>query len=304
MLDHQHRRLTTTRLFNHHGFLLPLLFAAALLACVPAQAVPIDVEAAYTFDDNVTRAQRDVDVLDDQLISLQVGTSFLQWLNQNNRVIYRGFVRGEFYDQYDKLSNVTAGVNATYQYRTSGAFTTPTYGAFVKAAISEYSKSELRDNNLVSVGISFRKPFTDRIVYTAMLSFNKRDSDSTVFDTSDVSLLQNVDYVLGERWTMYFTYNYLDGDTTSSADASVVVGVLPFVNAAEAINVDDAFGTGNWRAYRLDAKTHVATLGTNFRINEQNSLDLSVRWVEATATVNKDITYERWIVSLAYLTRF
>jgi hypothetical protein len=297
MLDHRHRRLTTTRSFNRQGFLLPLFCAAALLACVSARAVPIDVEAAYTFDDNVTRAQRDSDIFDDKFLSLQVGTSFLQWLNQNNRLIYRGFLRGEFYDEFDKLSNATAGVSATYQYRASGAFTSPTYGAFVKVSITEYDKSELRDSDLLNVGVSFRKPFTDRIVYSAILSFNKRDSESTVFDTSEISLLQNIDYALGERWTMYLTHNYLDGDITSTA-----VPWLKIVNIADAINADDAFDSGRF-AYRLDAKTHVVTVGTNFRVNERNSLDLSVRWVESEATAD-DVTYERWIVSLAYLTRF
>ena len=271
---------------------------AALLFCTPAPALPpIDLEAAFTYDDNVTRAERDSDILDDSFLSVQVGTSFLQWLNQNNRVIYRSFLRGEFYDKYDKLSNATAGVSATYQHRASGAFTSPTYGAFIRAAINEYDNSELRDSDLLSVGVSFRKPFTDRIVYTAQLSFNKRDSDSTVFDTSEVSLLQNLDYTLGDSWTMYFTYNYLDGDVTSTA-----VPWLAIVNVADAINADDAFGGGLF-AYRLDARTHVVTLGSNFRVNEKNSFDLSVRWVDSTAKA-ADITYERWVVGLAYLTRF
>jgi hypothetical protein len=277
------------------------LFAAAtsaLLMCSANRAAAIDVELAYTFDDNITRAEREVDILDDQIVSLQVGTSFLQWLNQNNRLVYRGFVRGEFYNEYDKLSNVTAGANATYQYRASGVFTAPTYAAFVKTAIAEY-KSKLRDSNLYSAGVSVRKPFTDRIVYSAILSFNKRDSEGTVFDTSEISLLQNLDYKLGERWTTYLTYNYLDGDVTSTATP-----YLKVINAAEAINADDAFGgaAANRFAYRLDAKTHVVTLGSNFQINEKNSLDFSVRWVDSKAV--NDVEYERWQISAAFLTRF
>lgn len=300
MPDRQHRESVFARPQNY-GWIRDSLLSvvSTLVLSSVCHAAPIDVELAYTFDDNITRAEREVDIFDDQFVSLQVGSTFLQWLNQNNRLIYRGFVRGEFYDQYDKLSNVTAGINVTYQYRASGVFTAPTYAAFVKTAIAEY-KSEIRDSNLYSAGVSLRKPFTDRIVYTAMLSFNKRDSDSTVFDTSEISLLQNIDYKLGERWTTYFTYNYIDGDITSTATP-----YLKVVNAAETINADDAFGgTGaNRFVYRLDAKTNVMTLGANFTVNEKNSIDASVRWVESKASVG-DIKYERWIVSAAYLTRF
>jgi hypothetical protein len=297
MLDRQPQNTNSLR---RRVSSLPFFYAvSALWVCIPAHAIPLDVEAAFTYDDNVTRAERNDDIFDDRFLSLQVGSSFLQWFNQNNRVIYRGFVRGEFYDRYDKLSNVTVGGSANYQYRQSGAFTAPTYGAFARVAIAEY-KSELRDSNLFSAGVSFRKPFTDRIVYNIVLSGNKRDSDSTVFDTTELSVLQNLDYNLGERWTVYLTHNYLDGDVVSTA-----VPYLKVVNAAETINGDDAFGgtAENRFAYRIDAETHVVTLGTNFRVNEQNSLDFSVRWVESTATAG-DIKYERWIVSVAYLTRF
>lgn len=305
MLDRQHRHLTTTHSLHRHGLLLSFIYTtAALLFCVPAHAAPIDIEIAYTYDDNITRAQRDSDILDDRFLSLQAGTSYLQWLNQNNRIIYRGFARGEFYDEYEKLSNATVGVNATYQYRASGAFTSPTYGAFVKAAINEYGKSELRDSDLLSVGVSFRKPFTDRVVYTAMLSYNVRDSDSTVWDTKEASLLQNVDYSLAERWTVYLTYNLLHGDAVSSLNTSNY-GALPLVNAlvdvAKAINTDDAFGSGNWVAYRLRGTTHVVTFGTNFSISENHSLDTSVRYANSSA--DGDVEYERWMVSLAYLIR-
>ena len=66
----------------------------------------------------------------------------------------------------------------TYQYRGSGAFTKPTLGAFIKGAIVDYD-SDLRDSDLLTLGVSWRKPFTDRITYTAILSNKWRDSDST-----------------------------------------------------------------------------------------------------------------------------
>jgi hypothetical protein len=65
--------------------------------------------------------------------------------------------------------------------------------------------------------------------------------------------------------------------------------------------VDDAF-PGTRTAYRLNATTHVVTLGTNLRIGEQHSLDLSARFADSQADGGVD--YERWLYTLAYLVRF
>lgn len=269
------------------------------LSSVVHAAIAVDAEVAYTTDDNVTRAQHDSDILKDRFLSVTAGANYLWRLNPNHRVVFRGVLRAEDYDEYNGLSNISGGLHVTYQYRRSGAFSEPVYGAFAKGAISEY-KSELRDSNLYSIGVSWRKPVTDRISFTAILSGNWRDSDSTVFDTQDISLLLNTDYTIGSRWTVYLTYNYLDGDITSTS-VYTTSPRLNFVNNADAINADDAFASGAV-AYRLDAQTDVITLGTNFKLAERHSLDLSGRWIESKAKAG--ISYERLQFSLAYLVRF
>ncbi len=308
MSDRRHREYTevSSILRRNTAAFRPLASSLAIvllwLSATPAThaaAFTTDAEIAYTTDDNVTRAQYSADILKDQFISVTAGVNYLQWLNTNNRVIYRGFLRADEFSKYDKLSNVTAGVNVTYQYRESGAFLAPLYGIFFKSAIDEY-KSNLRDSNLYSVGVSWRKPITDRISTTAVLSGNMRDSDSVVFDTKEVSLLLNGDYMLGSRWTVYLTYNYLKGDIVSTS-VYTTSPRLNFVDNAEVINADDAFASGAV-AYRLNAQTNVVALGTNFKLAEKHSLDLSARYVTSHAAAG--ITYERTQFSLAYLARF
>jgi len=274
--------------------------AALVLLGLPtlSHAIDFDAELAYTADDNVTRAARDIDILKDRFWAASAGVSFVQWINPNHRLVARAILRGEQYDKYEGLSNASAGAHLTYQYRGSGEFTAPTYGVFLKTAIVEYD-SELRDSNLYTLGASWRKPVTDRITFFTQLAANVRDSDSTVFDTKEASVLANVDYALGSRWTAYLTYNYLDGDIVSTVDASIPPA-LYIVNAAEAINIDDAFPGRT--AYRLNATTNVATLGANFRISEQHSLDLSARFADSKA--DGGVNYERWLYTLAYLARF
>ncbi|TDJ63704.1 MAG: hypothetical protein E2O37_08130 [Proteobacteria bacterium] len=263
-----------------------------------AHAAAFDAEVAVTDDDNVTQAELDSDIKEDQFVSFAFSVSALKSFNVNRRLVYRGFLNARGYDKYDGLSNLEVGGQVTYQYRGSGAFTEPTLGAFIKGAIADYD-SDLRDSDLLSLGVSWRKPFTDRITYTAILAAKWRDSDSTVFDTEELSLLQNADYILSRRWTLYLTYDYRDGDIVSTGAPS-----LRIVGVADEINADDAFGgaAANIFAYRLDAQTDVFTLGTNYRISEKHSLDISGRWIDSSA--DDGISYDRQQLSLAYLARF
>jgi hypothetical protein len=294
----RHRRTQSyTRLTNRFLLLLPLSISAMVSATSFAAppALRFDSEVAYTVDDNVSRAERDWEIEKDSFFSVAVGANHLMPLSPTSRITFRGVVRGEFYSEFDGLSNTTATLTTTYHYRASGTFLEPTYAAFLKLGVAEYD-SELRDSNLYSIGVSMRKAFTDRISFAGSLSHNARESDSTVFDTNENSLLLNLDYELGSRSTTYLTYNYLVGDITSSS-----AGWLELVNAVDAINAEDVFE--NWFAYRVDGTTHVFTLGTNFRFNEKHSLDFSARWVDSEAS-SAPVTYKRTQFSAAYLARF
>lgn len=294
-------RLRHRRIFESLNTLLLSAFLANLAFSFSANAaapkIRFDGEVAYSNDDNVTKAARDQDIEEDSFASAAMGATYVHAIDIANRIVIRGLIRGEFFNEFDGLSNTTGSVTATYQYRGSGEFLAPTYSAFIKAGIAEYD-SELRDSDLFSAGVSVRKAFTDRISGLSVLQYNVRDSDSTVFDTKDMSLLVNADYLLTQHSTLYLTYNYLVGDITSSSGAW-----LRAVNAAEEINIDDAF-PGTWFAYRLDGKTHVVTLGVNFQLAEKHSLDFSARWINSEADTDSEIYYERLQLSAAYLIRF
>src|SRR4051794_15454891 len=55
-----------------------------------AAALSWDADVGFTHDDNVTRAQRNADMLKDKFVAVSAGASYLQWLNSNNRMVYRG----------------------------------------------------------------------------------------------------------------------------------------------------------------------------------------------------------------------
>ena len=191
-----------------------------------------------------------------------------------------------------------AGASAQLQYRRTGGLLAPTFALFVKAATFNYDSS-LRDGEVYQGGASVQKGITDRITVTGVAAGITRDSDSRVFDTRELSLLLNMDYRAFRFLTPYLTYNYLDGDIVASG-----APWLKIINYAEEIQADDALGgaAANVFAYRLNARTHVATLGFNFALNDRHSVDISQRIARSHA--DGDIKYDRSIFALAYLLRF
>lgn len=263
-----------------------------------AGPVAIDAQAAYTYDDNVTRAARDIDLRADRVAALTLGANWRHTFATHFRLALRAFAQGEQFADYDGLSNIGGGASANLQYRASGTLLAPTYAVFARLTSLNYNSS-LRDGELYNAGVSLKKGLTDRIDFTGVLSGTVRQSESLVFDTRDTSLLLNLDYQWTPHLTQYLTYNYLTGDIVASGSPW-----LPVIDNAEQIQADDAFGGAgaNMFAYRLNAQTHVATLGFNFAIDGKQSIDLSARFARAKA--DGDITYDRNIVSAAYLIRF
>ena len=258
----------------------------------------IDTELSYTTDNNVTRAQNDVDIRADRVLGVGVGLGLIQPVGSNTRVRSRVFVRGEAFAENTMLSNAAAGAEANFQYRTSGHLLAPTFGVFARLSVDQF-RSDIRNSTFYTGGLSLNKNLTDRVVTTVIVSGTLRDSDSLVFDTREGSALLNIDYQLrgGSAW--YLSYNFLGGDTVSTG-----VPTLQIVDAAKAIVADDAFGgaAASQFAYRVHAHTQVVTLGFNFPIAARHALDLSVRYAHADADNN--LTYDRTLYSFAYLAQF
>jgi hypothetical protein len=274
-------------------------------AALAAQILDFRVEAAYTYDDNVTRSEGAGNVLSDRFftLSLNAGKNFR--LGQHTRLVAGLFLGGDVYDKYDGLSRYFGGIQGELQYRTSGEFDAATFGLFFKGSRDEYTDSELRDGYRYTAGVRVLKPLSDRFDLFAGLAYNKRDGKSTVFDTEDYSARLNLDYSLSRGHTVYLGADYRKGDAVSTARPS-----LALVTVAEALVVDDAFTDTERIAYRLKAHGVITTLGYNLAFGERHSLDFSWRWAQITAddepgfgTSGKP-EYKVNQYSIAYLIRF
>jgi uncharacterized protein YhjY with autotransporter beta-barrel domain len=232
--------------------------------------------AGYAYDDNVSRASASLDQLSDSLYSLAVNKSSSFEVTDNSRITLNGFLDIEKLRTYTGLGRFSAGMQGEYKYRSSGEFGTPTWGLFGRYTADEY-ESALRDGSRSSVGVTLRKPLTDLInLYTA-LAENRRSGKSAVFNTYDVSGRASFDYALAAGQTLYLTGEYRQGDIVSSGRSSLAI-----LDISEVLVRDDVFTSSGFYDYRMKGKTTLWTLGYNLSFGSKDSLDFSLRRVEAT----------------------
>ena len=265
---------------------------------------PINVDAGYAWDDNVSRGRIGEEKKGDSIFSLGLNQTRTFSLNSNMRAVVTGLASGEKLDRYQGLGRFSAGVQGEVQYRTSGAFDAYTF-AFVGRALYERFESSLRTGPRFFAGANVRRSITDRIDLFAEVGANARNGRSDVFRWRDWSAKANVDWTPGfAKGVMYFTGEYRHGDTSSSG-----LGSLENLAAAEVVAPDDVFGPGFF-AYRFEARTVMGTLGFNHPLGPRDSVDLSWRRVEVTPTKRPSFDFDgpwRYIdnqYSLVYLLRF
>ena len=251
-------------------------------------------------DSNVRLAQNEIDIRNDAIFSATLNArggipldSFTIW-NYGASATYNSF------STFDGLNNIDFNFNTKYRFALASGFTSPIYSLGLKIGGVEYD-TEMRDATVMSLSADLNKWITNTINMTAGWAFKTQESKSEAYDTSENRLFVNFDTNFSKTDLVYTTLTYITGDVVSSASPTLAI-----INAADAIEPDDAFGgiTTNQFAYRLDAETFVITLGYNKILNQSLSIDVSARIVDTVSSVDSDIGYERTLLRASLLGRF
>jgi hypothetical protein len=242
----------------------------------------VQIDLAYTYDDNVTLGRTHDEILWDQSLALDASASRALRIGDHSRLVVTGLLSGAKFSNYNGLSNLSGGLDAELQYRQSGAFDAITFAAFARGWLDNYA-SHLRDGSHYSVGVSARGAVTDRIDLAAELAWNERRAQSEVWDLTDYSARLDLDYSLGRGGTLYLNAEYRRGDVVSDGHATLVN-----VSLAKVFVLDDAFPNQQWFAYRSEARTWISTVGYNLPLGDRASLDISWRRVQSTPTAHLD----------------
>ncbi len=251
-------------------------------------------------DDNVRLAQEDDDIRGDFILSTKINARGGKSLDSFSILNYGASASYNKFETFDTLDNFEFEFNTRYRFALSSGFTSPIYSLRAKIGGREFD-TEMRDATFVGLSADLNKWLTNTLNMTAGIDYNAQESKSEVFDTQEWRVFFNLDTNFSKTDLVYTTFTYITGDTVSSSTPSLGV-----INAADAIEADDAFGgiEANQFAYRIDADTYVYTLGYNRILTQDLSIDLSARYVDSKASYDSSIAYERTIFTVSLLGRF
>jgi len=260
----------------------------------------IQVDTIFTHDSNVSRGYGTP--LSDNSLEFNMRKSHIFPFSSHTRAVVTGVLDGNFFKEYSGLTNISGGIKGSMEYRGSSEFMAPTYSFFANAFLDQYH-SDLRDGHHYSVGLSFRSPLSDRIRFYATLASNKHKGSSPIFDDGDNSFSLNLDYDITRTGTIYFGGERRHGDIVSTINYNFIPGT----------SMDDAFP--GLSCIKLGGTTDIYTLGYNWGLGTNDSIDFSMRKITSTLDSSSSniiwfyagwwySNYETKQYSIAYLRRF
>jgi len=257
-------------------------------------------DLGLVYDDNAGNAEHSHDIEDDTLVSGGLNLDFHWKPTLFTALLLRSSLRGDGYDDADGLSNGKLVEMARVSHRAAGGFYAPTLAAWASAGLWEFD-SAMRDGTEYRAGVYVAEPITTAISARLGATVTERDSDSAVFDLSSWAASLDLDWQVLPRLTIYAGYQFHDGDVVSTGTvlpkSSHLVGGC---GGATECAPDDSFQ--GMFAYRLDAKTHVATIGFNVPISAKLAIDTQLRRADSEADGGSG--YDRWLGTVSALARF
>lgn len=280
------------------GHRILLAIGLAGLICESALAAPprlrINGSAGVGYDSNVGAAQANDDKFDSAFYSALVAADYVVPVGTKVSVTFRGQLQGDAYDRFDDLSNARALGLVRAAWKPNAGFFTPTFTGWTSIARLEYG-SEIRTGSEYRGGAFVSQQLTTSISMRLEGKGFHRKSDGRVFDMSGQSVATSLNWMMSPVVSALLGFEYQTGDafSMSSADARIA-------GIADAIEPDDAFD--DRVAYRLDARTRVATAGVNWRFAPDWAVDAQIQSISVDGDGGNQ--YDRLIGVVGLLARF
>lgn len=260
-----------------------------------------DVELLH--DTNVNRAPTSSEEQSDTILSAEGHATRSYLLSYRSGLILRGGVRFTGHTEYSDLSHLAVLGRIAYRYQPNPGYT----GAWIELAGSaearRHSDSGLRDGYLANAAASVGKHVTDRVRLGGGVGYEKRSSDSVVYDTTNTRYWGTIDYRITPRATLYGSVTLLDGDQVFNTASPTFQGLL--ATYSKAIEADPALASGGAvpLAYRMEAQTRIYELGLNVPLKGGQAIDVSASLFDTKADGSGQ-TYGGAMLRAVYMHRF
>lgn len=288
--------------------------AAGLLLATAAAAsgdrpLVADGEVTFTYDSNLSRAERHRDILHDSSVLAAAGLTWLTEPTAQSALNLRAFVEGEAWADTTPLNRGSVGGQVTGRWQPRLGYLAPVYQLALTAQLDDYDADQ-RDSVVYTAQLLATRRLNDSMRLTYGIEGQERHSDGTVFDTTTGRLFLSADFELSQQWSAYAAWSWLHGDTFSSAQFTFCNGanandIFNLIQASDALEKDLGLNEaycGDWITYRLPADTHVGTIGLNRAFSHSLSADFSAQGVQVNGKGDND--YKRVLLRAGLLMRF
>ncbi len=301
-----HLRRTTS-------LLLAIVASFSLSRTANAQAIDfLDVSLAAQHDDNISRAFLSSDQHSDNSTHLALSTGRLWQLENLDTVSLFADLGSHHFHSLDGLNNTSLSVGASYQRKFGlGAFA-PTLSAAMSWTLED-SRTDVRSRELNGLDINFRKRLSNAWDFSAGVSFErsfgKHDGakysniyspSNDIFDFSQSSAFSGISYTFANYSTLDASYNYVDGNTVSSALAPNPA----LLAISRALTIDTAFPAPLGRnivSYTLETKAHIWTLGWSYPVGRDTSISATYSRQDIAARAGVDYSNNRISLTLLHI---
>lgn len=244
-----------------------------------------NTDVGILHDSNINNAQLANDIAGVSALSAGVSATGFFPLENGNSVSITGEAKGEAYNHYTGLSNVSLGAALGFRKKWGLGAYAPWTGVSLSSAHLNYANN-IRNgwrNQLVFRG---GKRVFERWNVRAEYMFERRTANTLppdqpgisgdVFTQNSRALTLNTEYILNDSTFLTFGALSRHGDVVASTQESTNIYVTnPIVYASKAIAMDPVFGP-NFYAYKLNGTTRGLNLDINFAVTSSSLLRASV----------------------------
>ena len=232
------------------------------------------------YDNNVSRSDNSVDVEEDFITTLRAGAGYQTHIADNGRLIAEGNIDYDQFGEFTDLNNISISGTVTYALQPVLGFTNPWYEFSLRVSKLEFNDSDIRDGEILELGVNSGKRFTDRIIGRLGYFYEQRFAEGKLFDTADHLIELDISYSRTKNISFYGLYSFKYGDAVSTATPSQEI-----ISVSEAVAADDVFIPGigpgclNRRcAWRIAAEGYTLEAGVEINFLSNMSFNLSSRY--------------------------
>ncbi|HMP76046.1 MAG TPA: hypothetical protein PKE12_07115 [Kiritimatiellia bacterium] len=263
-----------------------LVCAAALR---PAEGQSIS--AGLLYQDNITRADRSADELDETFLRIDAAKTWSKALDRDWRWDAQVRGAGEAGFEYTDLNQVSVGGDVGLTYKAGLGRQAPHWRAGVAADYAWFDESD-RSRSLLSPELRLTQRLNATVVGELYVRHERAEAEAELFDSRANVAGLLLRWAAGRTWSLVGGYQYRDGDVVSYAG-----GMRDDIDAVADVSAPmiEAFDRTLY-AYRLEAKTHVAQFGGAVALGKRWTLDALYEWQQ---TEEYPISYEVQIFQVA-----